>query len=189
MLGLGLFSVGFEARERGAGLCPGNSPWLKRGRLGFLRHGLRQFPTRRVTVLAALVLGLTLGAVAIEPTVDQLKAKIANASVSDRPHLCVQLAQKQLAVTDKLYADGDVEKAQATMTDVVTYSELARDYAIQSHKYQKQAEIAVRTMARKLADIKRLVAHDDQPPIQDAVNRLQRVRDDLLIAMFPKGAK
>jgi hypothetical protein len=44
-------------------------------------------------------------------------------------------------------------------------------------------------MARKLADIKHLVGHDDQEPIQDAINRLQRVRDDLLVAMFPKGAK
>jgi hypothetical protein len=83
----------------------------------------------------------------------------------------------------------DVEKAQATLTDVVAFSELARDYSIQSHKYQKQAEITVRTMARKLADIKHLVGHDDQEPIQDAINRLQRVRDDLLVAMFPKGAK
>jgi hypothetical protein len=139
--------------------------------------------------VVALVVGVTLNAVAVEPTVEELKAKIASASIHDRPHLCVQVAEKQLAATDKLYAAGEVEKAQATMTDVVAYSELARDYSVQSHKYQKQAEIAVRTMARKLADIKHLVAHDDQAPIQDAINKLQRVRDDLLIAMFPKGTK
>lgn len=139
--------------------------------------------------MVALVVGVTLNAVAVEPTVEELKAKIASVSVNDRPHLCVQVAEKQLAATDKLYAAGEVEKAQATMTDVVAYSELARDYSVQSHKYQKQAEIAVRTMARKLADIKHLVGHDDQAPIQDAINKLQRVRDDLLTAMFPKGAK
>lgn len=139
--------------------------------------------------MVALVVGVTLNAVAVEPTVEELKAKIASVSINDRPHLCVQVAEKQLAATDKLYAAGEVEKAQATMTDVVAYSELARDYSVQSHKYQKQAEIAVRTMARKLADIKHLVGHDDQAPIQDAINKLQRVRDDLLTAMFPKGAK
>jgi hypothetical protein len=124
-----------------------------------------------------------------EPTIEELKARVANTSVADRPHLCLQIAQRQLAATDKFYAASDVEKAQATLTDVVAFSELARDYSIQSHKYQKQAEITVRTMARKLADIKHLVGHDDQEPIQDAINRLQRVRDDLLVAMFPKGAK
>ena len=72
---------------------------------------------------------------------------------------------------------------------MVAYSELARDYAIQSHKYEKQAEIAVRAMTRKLNDILHVLARDEQAPVRDAINRLQRVRDDLLFAMFPKGAK
>jgi hypothetical protein len=79
--------------------------------------------------------------------------------------------------------------AKAALTDVVAFSELARDYAIQSHKHQKQTEIAVRKMARKLNDLKHTVAHDDQPAVQDAIDRLQRVRDDLLLAMFPHGKK
>ena len=124
-----------------------------------------------------------------DPSVEQLKAKLSSTSVGDRPHLCVQIAQKQLAEADKQYAAADFEKGQAVLTDVVAYSELARDYAIQSHKYQKQAEIAVRTMARKLTELMHSLGHDDQAPVRDAVNRLQRVRDDLLMAMFPKGAK
>ena len=75
------------------------------------------------------------------------------------------------------------------MTDVVAYSELARDYSIQSHKYQKQTEIAVREMTRKLTDLMHSLAHDDQAPVQDAIKRLQRVRDDLLASMFQKGTK
>jgi hypothetical protein len=124
-----------------------------------------------------------------EPTVDELKARLSSLSVGDRPHLCVQIAKKQLAEADKLYVAGDVEKGQAALTDVVAYSELARDYAIQSHKYQKQSEIAVRVMTRKLTELLHSLGHDDQAPVQDAINRMQRVRDDLLKAMFPKGAK
>jgi hypothetical protein len=124
-----------------------------------------------------------------EPTIDELRARLASASVGDRPHLCVQIAQKQLAEADKLYAASEVEKAQAALTDVVSFSELARDYAIRSHKYQKQTEIAARSMTRKLTDLLHTLPHDDQAPVRDAINRLQRVRDDLLFAMFPKGAK
>jgi hypothetical protein len=124
-----------------------------------------------------------------EPTVDELKARLSSLSVGDRPHLCVQIAKKQLADADKLYVAGDVEKGQAALTDVVAYSELARDYAIQSHKYQKQSEIAVRVMTRKLTELVHSLGHDDQAPVQDAINRMQRVRDDLLKSMFPKGAK
>jgi 20S proteasome alpha/beta subunit len=75
------------------------------------------------------------------------------------------------------------------LADVVAYAELARDYSIQSHKYQKQTEIAARSMTRKLTDLLHSLGQQDQPPVRDAINRLQRVRDDLLIAMFPKGAR
>jgi hypothetical protein len=44
-------------------------------------------------------------------------------------------------------------------------------------------------MTRKLNDLLHTLGHDDQVPVRDAINRLQRVRDDLLAAMFPKGAK
>ena len=124
-----------------------------------------------------------------QPSVEDLKAKLSSASIGDRPHLCVQIAQKQLVEADKFYATSEVEKGQAALTDVVAFSELARDYAIQSHKYQKQTEIAARSMTRKLTDLLHTLSHDDQAPVRDAINRLQRVRDDLLFAMFPKGAK
>lgn len=124
-----------------------------------------------------------------EPTVEELKARVASTSIGDRPHLCVHIAQKQLAEADKLYAAAEVEKGQAALVDVVAYSELARDYAIQSHKYQKQSEIAVRAMTRKLTEVLHSLGHDEQAPVRDAINRLQRVRDDLLKSMFPKGVK
>jgi hypothetical protein len=125
----------------------------------------------------------------VEPTVEELKARVSSSSVGDRPRLCVQIAQKQLVEVDKLYATADDEKSEAALVDVVAYSELARDYAIQSHKYQKQSEIAVRTMTRRLTELMHSLGHDEQVPVRDAINRLQRVRDDLLKAMFPKGAK
>lgn len=124
-----------------------------------------------------------------EPTVDSLKARISSANVGDKPHLCVQVAQLRLNEADKLYAAGNLEQAQAALTDVVAYSELARDYSIQSHKYQKQSEIAVRGMTRKLTDILHGLAQQDQAAIKDAVKRLDRVRDDLLASMFKKGGK
>jgi len=124
-----------------------------------------------------------------DPTVEVLKSRLSSTSIGDRPHLCVQIAEKQLVVADKFYAAGEVEKGQAVLTDVVAFAELARDYAVQSRKYQKQSEIAVRAMTRKLTELMHTLAHDDQAPVRDAINHLQRVRDDLLMAMFPKGAK
>jgi hypothetical protein len=142
-----------------------------------------------VGVFALVVAVTARAAPSAEPTVEEMKGRLSSTSIGDRPHLCVQIAQKQLANADKLYAAAEVEKGQAGLVDVVAFSELARDYAIQSHKYQKQTEIAVRAMTRKLSELMHSLGHDDQAPVRSAINRLERVRDDLLMAMFPKGAK
>jgi len=140
--------------------------------------------------LAAMVLlAVAAAAASRDATADELKARVASTPIGDRPKLCVQIAQKQLEEADKLYAADDVEKAQTILIDVTAYSELARDYAIQSHKYEKQTEIAVRAMTRKLNDILHSLGREDQAAVKDALKRLQRVRDDLLAAMFPKGTK
>lgn len=142
-----------------------------------------------LTLLALVAAVAARGAPRSEPTVEELKARVASTSIRDRPHLCLQIAEKQLVEADKLYAASEFEKGQAALTDVVAFSELARDYAIQSHKHQKETEIAVRNMTRKLTDMLHSLGGPDQAPVRDAINRLQRVRDDLLASMFPKGAK
>jgi len=156
-------------------------------------HSIHRDPalrTRNWTLLvlcAALLAGIAYART--EATVEELKSRISSANVGDKPKLCVEVAEKQLAAAVKLYTADDIEKAHASLTDVVAFSELARDYSIQSHKHQKQTEIAVRTMSRKLNELLHVVGHEEQAPLKDAISRLERVRDDLLAAMFPKGAK
>lgn len=124
-----------------------------------------------------------------EPTVEELKARVSSANVADKAKLCLEIAEKQLNEADRQYTADNVAQAQTSLTDVVSYSELARDYSIQSHKHQKQTEIAIRAMTRKLNDLLHLLGRDDQGPVKEAISHLERVRDDLLAAMFPKGAK
>jgi len=153
---------------------------------------LGRFPFRlcRAVVWLAVLAALSANALpGTEPTVEELKARLSSTSIGDRPHLCVQIAEQQLIAADKLYAAAEDEKAQTALTDVVAFSELARDYAVQSHKREKQTEIAVRGMIRKLTEIVHSLGQAEQSPVRDAINRLQHVRDDLLAAMFPKGAK
>lgn len=124
-----------------------------------------------------------------EPTVEELKARVSSANVGEKAKICLEIAEMQLTTADKLYTAADVEKAETSLTDVVAFSELARDYSIQSHKHQKQTEIAIRSMTRKLNDLLHVISREEQGPVKDAIHRLERVRDDLLAAMFPKGAK
>jgi len=148
---------------------------------------IRFIGSRAVVALLAAFLASPMAAK--EPTVDELKARLSSTSVGDRPQICLQIAERQLEDADKLYSALESEKAQSALTDVVTFSELARDNAIQSHKHLKQTEIAVRKMTRKLNDLKHSVSREEQASVQNAIDHLQRVRDDLLLAMFPKGKK
>ena len=139
----------------------------------------------RRTFLSLFLLALACAnGAAFDETVDTLKSRLQSASPEERPQLCVRIAQLRLRDADKLYDDGHVNEARAAVDDIVTYSEKARDAAIQSKKHLKNVEIAARKMSEKLGDIKRTLAFEDQPPLEQAIRRLEEIRTDLLNAMF-----
>jgi hypothetical protein len=127
--------------------------------------------------------------VAKDETVEELKARVESARVEDRPELCIRIAQHQLRNADKLYNEGKEDEARAAVDDIVTYSEKARDAATQTKKHLKNVEIDVRKIADKLRDIKRTLAFDDQPPVEQAIRRLEDVRTSLLKEMFAREKK
>lgn len=124
-----------------------------------------------------------------ELSIEDLKGRIANSEGAERASLCLQISERQLDAAVKSFQAGEDERAHAALTDVVAFSGLARDYAIQAHKREKQSEIAVRKMIRKLDGLKHTVAHEDQKSIEESIQHLEQVRDDLLAAMFPKVMK
>ncbi len=124
-----------------------------------------------------------------QETVEELKARVARLGVGDRPPLCLRIAELQLDAARKYYLAGEIEKGESALADVVAFAELDRDSAIQSHKHEKQSEIAIRKMARKLGDMKHTVSREEQEQMQRTIDRLEQVRDDLLAAMFPRGKK
>lgn len=139
-------------------------------------------------LVVILVLASSLPAFARErESVEQLKAKVETASPKEKVTLALRVAEMQTDAADKLYSNGKSDEAQAAIQDVVTYTEKASDAATQSGKKLKDAEIAVRKISHKLADMKRSVNFDDQPPLQDAIDRLEKVRTQLLAKMFDLG--
>jgi hypothetical protein len=142
------------------------------------------------TFVAMLVIAITFTyAAAKEDSIAELKARLENARPEDRPELAIEIAQHELRDADKFYNDGNVERATAAVGDIVTYCEKARDAAVQTKKHLKNVEIDVRKMAEKLRDIKRTLAFDDQPPVDQAIHRLEDVRTTLLKEMFAKDDK
>jgi hypothetical protein len=144
---------------------------------------------RRIALILFFLALASAYGTAKEETVDQLKARLASAHPEDRSELCIRIAQQQLRNADKLYIDGRVEEARAAVDEIVTYSEKARDAALQTKKRLKNVEIDVRKIADKLRDVKRTLSFDDQPPVEQAIRRLEDVRTTLLQEMFAKEKK
>jgi hypothetical protein len=124
-----------------------------------------------------------------EETIDELKTRYESAHPEDRPELAMKIAQRQLRDADRFYVDGKVDRASAAVADIVSYSEKARDYATQTNKRLKNVEIDVRKIADKLRDIKRTLAFEDQPTVEQAIHRLEDIRTSLLQQMFAKDKK
>jgi len=139
--------------------------------------------------LLGTVLVLACAALAVEsadPTVDALKDKLAHASVSDQPGICIQIAHLQMNEASKALTENAPEQAVASLNDVAQYSEQAGDAAIKARSHEKQTEISVRRLIHRLTDMKRGAIQEDQAAIQSTIDRLERVRDSLLGAMFPQ---
>jgi len=121
-----------------------------------------------------------------DDTVDELKSRFEIARPEDRPDLAIQIARHQLRNADKLYTEGKVDQARAAVDEIVAYSEKARDAALQTKKHLKNVEIDARKMSEKLRDIKRTLAFEDQPPVEQAIRSLEDIRTVLLNEMFAK---
>jgi hypothetical protein len=150
-------------------------------------------PRIRVTILALFALALLMGSVCSlargEESVAQLISRADSAPPGNRPALYVRIARQQAEAADKFYLSDNPEAGNAALKDVVTYSEKASDAAAGTGKKLKDTEIALRKMAEKFRDIKHNLPFDDQAPVQDAIDRLEKMRTDLLSAMFGKRGK
>jgi hypothetical protein len=135
---------------------------------------------------------LMMNAVALaraDEPLDQLIKRADAAPERERTGLYTAIAERQLLAADQLYNAGQSEGGKAAVTDVVTYSEKAAEASTHYSARLKQTEIALRKMAAKLRDIQRTISFEDQKPVEDAANRLEKLRTDLLSRMFNKGVK
>jgi hypothetical protein len=122
---------------------------------------------------------------AAEVTVDELKERLSHAAITDQPGIGIEIAHLQLNAAAKLYTGNEPENASAALSDVAQYCERAGTASINSRSHEKQTEISVRKMIRRLVDMKHAAVQEDQGAIQSAIDRLDRVRDALLKSMFP----
>jgi len=145
---------------------------------------------RSWSVVALVCFGLTASAIGrADEALDQLVKRADAAPEHQKAALYTEIAGRQLQTADALYNSGHTEEARAAIANVVTYSEKAAEASAHAASRLKQTEIALRKMAAKLRDIQRGLSFEDQKPVEEAANRLEKLRTELLARMFGKGDK
>ena len=122
----------------------------------------------------------------------ELKAKADAAHGADQAKLCLEYARLELESSNALFTDGQVDKAQAEIREVVDYSRKGADAASTSGKQLKETEIRLRKLAERMHDIGESLAFEDRPPVHQAIDEIEQIRSDLMVRMWgpqaePKG--
>ena len=138
-----------------------------------------------------LLILVSIAAAGVE-TASELKARADAAHGGDQVKLCLEYVCVQLESSNVLFTDGQVDKAQAEIREVVEYSRKAADAASASGKHLKETEIKLRKLGERMHDIGESLAFEDRPPVRQAVNEIDEIRTDLLVKMWgpqaePKG--
>ena len=115
---------------------------------------------------------------------EEVRAKADAATGSDKAELCMKVADRELKVTLEAYKANKPDQGRAALEQIVKYSDAAHLAAIDSGKNLKRTEIKIRKIAEHLHDLRLNAEPDDQPIIQNAVDKLQEFRTELLKSMF-----
>ena len=124
-----------------------------------------------------------------QKTLEQLKAAAENAKGGQQAKLYAQLAEQLVEVADRQFNQGESVAAQATVREILQDATKARDGAISTRDNRKQVELLLRETQRCLESVKRTLAADDRPPLDDVENKLAQFRQDLLDSMFAPNQK
>jgi stress-induced morphogen len=139
-----------------------------------------------------LVLLLALAAVGEVKTVDQLKAEAEHAEPGQQGRLYAEIAARLVAVADKQFTDSESIKGHATVQEILQYATKAHDLALQTHKKMKELEKELRLCKHNLENMRRTLAAEDRPKVEEVEKQVEQFTEDVLEAMFatpPKGQK
>lgn len=142
-----------------------------------------------MVAIVALFTGTALAAG--EPASD-LKSRADAATGGEKAKLCLEYAHRQLEDANALFNQGEMDKAQADIRDVVEYSHKAAEAASSSGKHLKQTEIELRKLSKRTHDVGESLAFEDRDPVRKAVEEIEQIRTDLMVRMWgpqaePKG--
>ena len=143
----------------------------------------------RNTVPIVMLLLLALAAPAEDKTIDQLKTEAERADSGQQGRLYAEIADRLVTVADKQFTDGESVKGHSTVQEILAYANKAHDLAIQTRKKMKETEKDLRQCRRRLENMRRTLAAEDRPAVEEVEKQLEQLTESLLESMFAPPKK
>lgn len=121
----------------------------------------------------------------VDPSlIASLQLRAQHASPREQVQIYADLVDKMSLLVSREIADGEEEKAQATLHQFEDCAAILETGLQRDSKGLKRTEMLLHTTHRRLSDLVRSASGDLKPVVQSAVNRLDRVQTALLSAVF-----
>lgn len=97
---------------------------------------------------------------------------------------CIVEAQELVEQSNREFTAGNVDAALASMHKSVNVAGRAANEVMDTHKRQKETEIALRRLSMRITDIAKTLNFEDREPVQRDARQIEDIRERLLNAMF-----
>jgi hypothetical protein len=138
-------------------------------------------------ILFLLLLGT--GGPSSQKDLETLKAETEKATGGQQAKLYAELADRMVDLADQQFTQGNSVQAHVTVQEVLADASKAHDIALRTHDKRKEVEIHLRQTERHLDNLKRTLAAEDRPALEEAEKKLEALRQELLDSMFAPKKK
>ncbi len=132
---------------------------------------------------------LSAGAPSAQKDLDTLKAETEKATGGQQAKLYAELADRLVDLADQQFTQGSSVQGHATVHEILEDANKAHDIALRTHDKRKEVEIHLRQTQRHLDNLKRTLAAEDRPELEEVEKRLAELRQELLDSMFAPKKK
>ncbi|HEY6272332.1 MAG TPA: hypothetical protein VIX19_10110 [Terriglobales bacterium] len=120
---------------------------------------------------------------------DKLKADAEKAQGGQQAKIYAQLADKLVGAADQQFTSGNSVQGHLTVKDILQYATKGHDIALRTQDQRKQVEILLRLTQRHLEGLKRTLAAEDRPDLDEVEKKLAQLRQELQDSMFAPKKK
>lgn len=117
-----------------------------------------------------------------------LQRRADTAKGAECARLSMQAARQALEEANRYFEAGNVKAAHSAIDVSLHYVRRSVECSLQAHKNEKNAEIELRKLIRRMRDILQTLDSEDRQHLARSVTELEKQRDKLLHAIFGTAA-